>query len=282
MYICYRTRLNSFNGGLIMDLGLSGLNAVVTGASKGLGFAAALELLKEGANVLVNSRTQSNLEKARENFETEKINPRQVSVLAGDVTDQAFCVGLAEQAIKAFRGIDILITNSGGPPAGAFEQLNSCDWESAIDLSFNSHLHMIKSCLPYLKQSAAASVLAITSFTVKYPVDNLILSNSIRAATAALIKSLSLELGPVGIRFNSILPGWTLTGRVERLLRVRAEANQTSVEEEENRIIAAIPLRRMGQPQEFAKVAAFLVSPAASYINGVLLTVDGGITRGLF
>lgn len=265
-----------------MDLGLTGLNAVVTGASKGLGFAAALELLKEGANVLVNSRSQSNLEKARENFEMAEIDPCQYSFLAGDVTSPAFCEALAEQTIKAFHGIDILITNSGGPPAGSFEQLDSDDWESAIDLSFNSHLYLIKSCLPYLKQSAAASVLAITSFTVKYPLDNLILSNSIRAATAALIKSLSLELGPVGIRFNSILPGWTLTGRVQRLLTIRAEANQTSVDEEKNRIIDTIPLRRMGLPEEFAKVAAFLVSPAASYLNGVLLTVDGGITRGLF
>ena len=151
-----------------------------------------------------------------------------------------------------------------------------------MDSSFISHVRLIRAALPHLRKSDAPSVLTMTSFTVRQPAPNLVLSNSVRAATLGLTKSLAMELGKDGIRFNSILPGWTITERVQHLMEFRAENNKTTVEEEITKQIADIPLGRMGQPEEFAKAAAFLVSPAASYINGVMLSVDGGIVKGLF
>ena len=187
-----------------------------------------------------------------------------------------------EKTVGDFGGLDILITNSGGPRQGSFNELSTKQWKEAIDLSFMSHLNLIKNSLPFLLQSQSPSVLSVTSFTIKNPLNNLILSNTVRAATAALIKSLSLELGKQGIRFNSILPGSTRTERVDELLSKRSYLNETSIEDEVDLISRSIPLGRMGSPQEFSKVAAFLVSPTSSYINGVMLNVDGGITKGLF
>ena len=142
-----------------------------------------------------------------------------------------------------------------------------------------SHVRLIRAALPHLRKSSAASVLTVTSYTVKQPIPNLVLSNSIRAATVGLTKSLALELGKENIRFNSILPAWTQTERVEELMAFRAKNNNTTVEEEIAQLTAEIPLGRMGQPQEFANAAVFLVSPAASFIHGVMLPVDGGIIK---
>ena len=143
-----------------------------------------------------------------------------------------------------------------------------------------SHVRLIRAALPHLRKSPAASVLTITSYSVRQPVPNLVLSNSIRAATVGLTKSLAWELGSDGIRFNSILPGWTETERVRKLMQQRAEIKGTSVEEEVELQASNTPLGRMGTPKEFANAAAFLVSPAAAYINGVMLLVDGGAYRG--
>ena len=143
-----------------------------------------------------------------------------------------------------------------------------------------SHVRLIRAALPHLRKSGSASVLTITSFTVRQPLQNLVLSNSVRLATIGLTKSLALELGRENIRFNSILPGWTETERVEDLMAFRAKNNNTTPEEERTKQAAEIPLGRMGQPEEFANAAVFLASPAASYITGVMLTVDGGIVKG--
>lgn len=264
-----------------MDLGLSNKIALVTGSTKGLGFATAQALLGEGARVMINSRSKENIDIALSELAKHK-NFEKASGFVGDVTNETTCRKLLQKTVGVFGGIDILITNTGGPPPGSFTNLSIEQWKEALDLSFLSHLHLIKSALPYLKKSETPSVLAITSFTVKNPLDNLILSNTVRAATVALIKSLSFELGEHGIRFNSILPGWTHTGRVDDLLLNRAQKNETSLEAEMKGISTLIPLGRLGTPKEFANAAVFLVSPAASYINGVMLNVDGGISKGLF
>jgi len=264
-----------------MDLGLANKIVLVTGSSKGLGFATAEVLLEEGAKVMINSRYKENIDAAIELLLDRK-NHHSLSGISGDVTDEETCRVIVEKTVSDFGGLDILITNSGGPQPGSFNELSTKQWEETIDLSFMSHLNLIKNSLPFLLQSQSPSVLAVTSFTIKNPLDNLILSNTIRAATAALIKSLSLELGKQGIRFNSILPGWTRTERVDELLVKRSQLNKTSVEDEIDLISRSIPLGRMGSPQEFAKVAAFLVSPTSSYVNGVMLNVDGGINKGLF
>ncbi len=263
-----------------MDLRLKDKRAFVAGSSRGLGYATALALAKEGCKVVINSRDEEKV-RATAGKMTAETGTQAYSV-AGDVSDASTAERLIQSAIESLGGLDILITNAGGPPAGSFEIFDEKTWQKAVDTSFLSHVRLIRAALPHLRKSDSPSVLTFTSYTVKQPLQNLILSNSIRAATVGLTKSLAMELGKDGIRFNSILPGWTLTERVQQLMGLRAETNKTTVEEEITKQIADIPLGRMGQPEEFANAAVFLVSPAASYITGVMLNVDGGIVKGLF
>jgi 3-oxoacyl-[acyl-carrier protein] reductase len=261
-----------------MDLHLKGKQALVTGASRGLGFAVASALAKEGCKVAINSRDEKKIAAAADNISWA--TGAQVNGLAGDVTAEGVPERLVAACVKALGGLDILVTNAGGPPAGSFESFDEAAWQKAVDLSLMSHVRLIRAALPHLRQSKAASVLTVTSYSVKQPIPNLVLSNSIRAATVGLTKSLALEMGKDGIRFNSILPGWTETERVTELMTFRAKQNGTSVEEETARQSEDSPLGRMGKPEEFANAAIFLVSPAASYITGVMLTVDGGMYKG--
>ena len=262
-----------------MDLHLAGKRALITGASRGLGYATALGLAQEGCLVAINSRNVESVHKAAEQI------TRQTGSAAhpfpGDLADPAVPEALVGQAARLLGGLDLLVTNAGGPPAGKFQDFNDAQWQQAIELSLLSHVRLIRAALPFLRQSEAPSVLTITSYSVKQPIANLVLSNSVRAATVGLTKSLALELGSEGIRFNSILPAWTETERVVELMSHRARINNTSVEEEITRQSKDSPLGRMGQPEEFANAAVFLLSPAASYITGVMLTVDGGMYKGM-
>jgi 3-oxoacyl-[acyl-carrier protein] reductase len=262
-----------------MELGLQGKRALVTASSRGLGYAAAKGLAQEGARVVINSRNSKRINAAAETLRSE-LNA-EVLAVSGDVSDSASPARIVEKAATALGGLDILITNSGGPPAGLFENFEDETWQEAIDLTFLSHVRLIRAALPYLRQSDSASVLSVTSYSVKQPIPNLVLSNSIRAATVGLTKTLALELGPQGIRFNSILPAWTETERVYELMSHRARVNNSTVEEEMAKQAKDSPLGRMGKPDEFANAAVFLVSPAASYITGVMLTVDGGMFKGM-
>ena len=261
-----------------MDLQLKDKRALVTGSSRGLGYAAALTLAREGCKVAINGRDDAKIKAVAEKLNKE--TGTQAAGLAGDVTDPSVPEKLIAQTVETFGGLDILITNAGGPPAGPFESFDETTWQRAVDMSFMSHVRLIRAALPHLRKSPAPSVLTMTSYTVKQPMNNLVLSNSIRTATIGLTKSLALELGKDGIRFNSILPGWTVTERVQDLMAFRAKNNNTTVEEEFAKQITEIPLGRMGQPEEFANAAVFLVSPAASFITGVMLNVDGGIVKG--
>lgn len=261
-----------------MDLKLKDKIALVTGASRGLGYAVALELGREGCRLAINSRDEARIQAAAERIRQE--TGAEVLPLVGDVADPATPARLVEETVRAYGGLDLLLTNAGGPPPGAFESFDDSAWQKAIDLSLMSHVRLIRAALPYLRQSQAASVLTVTSYSVKQPIPNLVLSNSIRAATVGLTKSLALELGREGIRFNSILPAWTETERVLELMAFRARQNGTTVEEEIARQAKDSPLGRMGTPQEFANAAVFLLSPAAAYITGVMLTVDGGMYKG--
>jgi 3-oxoacyl-[acyl-carrier protein] reductase len=260
-----------------MDLGLKDKRAFVAGSSRGLGFATALTLAREGCRVAVNSRSEANASVAAEKITTE--TNIQAYGLVGDVSDASTANGLIQSAVEVLGGLDILITNAGGPPAGSFELFDDATWQKAVDTSFMSHVRLIRAALPHLRKSESPSVLTVTSYTVKQPLPNLVLSNSVRAATVGLTKSLALELGMENIRFNSIMPAWTQTERVEELMAFRAQNNNTTVDEEIARLTAEIPLGRIGLPQEFANAAAFLVSPAASFIHGVMLPVDGGIIK---
>jgi 3-oxoacyl-[acyl-carrier protein] reductase len=261
-----------------MDLQLKGKRALVTGASKGLGYATARQLALEGCRVAINSRDPGNIRDAAQKLSQEAGS--QVLALPGDVTDPAVPEQLIRQAVESLGGLDILVTNSGGPPAGRFENFDDATWQNAVELNLLSHVRLIRAALPSLRQSSAASVLTITSYSIKQPIPNLVLSNSIRAATVGLTKTLALELGPDGIRFNSILPAWTETERVYNLMSHRAKLNSSTVEEEIAQQAKDSPMGRMGKPEEFANAAVFLLSPAASYITGVMLSVDGGMYKG--
>ncbi|MCI0495112.1 SDR family oxidoreductase [candidate division KSB1 bacterium] len=261
-----------------MDLGLQGKTAVVAASSKGLGFSVVKNLISEGSSVVMNCRSNHELELAAEEIK----KPEKLKTFCGDVTRAEQCKELIEFAINQFGHLDILVSNCGGPDSGDFEDIRHDQWQTAINRSLMSHVYLIEAALPYLKQSDFPSILTITSFTVKKPLQNLLLSNTIRAAAIGLTKSLANEFGPLGIRVNSILPGWTLTGRVDQLMNELSNKKDTSKELEIEQITSSIPLRRMGTPEEFGIAATFLVSPSASYITGVMLSVDGGISEGLF
>jgi 3-oxoacyl-[acyl-carrier protein] reductase len=261
-----------------MDLQLNGKRALIAGSSKGLGYAIALGLACEGCRVAINGRDSQRLKDALQKLASQ--TKAEIIPVQGDVGAPDFPAAFVQKTIQAFGGLDLLVTNAAGPPSGKFESFNDPAWQDAIDLSLLSHVRLIRAALPYLRHSDCPSVVTLTSYSVKQPIPNLVLSNSIRAATAGLTKSLALELGADGIRFNSILPGWTLTERVQELMSYRAKVNGSSIEEEISRQVSETALGRMGRPEEVANAAIFLLSPAASYITGVMLTVDGGIYKG--
>jgi 3-oxoacyl-[acyl-carrier protein] reductase len=261
-----------------MDLGLAGKVALLAGSSKGLGFALAEVLAAEGASVVVNGRQQEDVDRA---VSALRQAGGEAAGVVANVTDPGAAQQLVDFAVQQYGGLDILVTNAGGPPSGSFDATPLEAWVQGVELTLLSAVRLIQAALPALRQSESGSILTITSLSVKEPIAGLLLSNAIRPAVVGLTKTLSQELAGEGVRANSILPGWTRTGRVEELLAFRAQNNNSSVAEEMDKITASNPMKRMGEPEEFARVAAFLVSPAASYVNGAMLQVDGGGYRGL-
>jgi 3-oxoacyl-[acyl-carrier protein] reductase len=262
-----------------MDLQLKDKRALVAGASRGLGYAIAIGLAREGCRVAINARDRARLMTAAERLSADTGSP--VIGLQGDVSDPAVPVALVQAAAASLGGLDLLVTNAGGPPAGAFDSIDESAWQQAVDLSFFSHVRLIRAALPHLRKSDSASVLTMTSYTVKQPMQNLVLSNSVRMATIGLTKTLALELGAEGIRFNSILPATIDTDRIRELAHFRAERDHTTLAEELARDAQKSVFGRIGRPEEFANVAVFLLSPAASYVTGAMMVVDGGQYKGM-
>ena len=261
-----------------MDLGLKDKVALVTAASKGLGRAVALRLAQEGAHIAICARNEGVLLETA--AEIEAATGRQVLALPADVSDPEAVDSLVQSTIERFGRVDVLVLNAGGPPPGQFLDLTPADWETATQVTLMSAVRLCYAVAPVMKEQGTGSILAMTSITVKQPLPNLVLSNSLRLGVTGLVKTLADELAPFGIRVNSICPGWTRTARVDQLLNDRAGRNGSTLGEEAAKIAAAIPLGRMGRPEEFAAAAAFLVSSAASYVTGVSLLVDGGMYRG--
>jgi 3-oxoacyl-[acyl-carrier protein] reductase len=254
-----------------MELGLKDKTAFVAASSQGLGKAVAMELAKEGANVIINGRNKESLEKTK--AEIEQQTGASVLALVADLSVSGETKRVIGQALEAYDSVDILVTNTGGPPSGKFEQFKEEDWDNAYKTLLASAVALINGFLPGMKQRRSGRIIAITSQAVKQPVSNLILSNSVRASVAGLIKTLSIEVGEYNITVNNVMPGYTETDRLKHL----AEANSSF----ESTAKAEIPLGRFGKPEEFAAAVTFLASERAAFITGVSLAVDGGWVKSL-
>lgn len=259
-----------------MDLGLKDKVALVTASSKGLGRAAAMALAREGAKVAMCARSEQ-LEVAAEAI--RQASGSEVLTVRTDLTKPEQIEKLVSTTADHFGQLDILILNAGGPPPGAFLDLTPADWHASVQLTLMSAVHLLYHCLPLMLEQGRGSIVTTQSYSVKQPIDNLVLSNSIRMAVIGLMKSLANEVGPRGIRVNSINPAWTWTQRVEQLMEDRAQRSGRTVEQEAASVSEAVPLGRMGTVDEFGQAIAWLASPAASFIHGHALMFDGGAVK---
>ena len=262
-----------------MDLGLGGKAALVTAASKGLGRAIATELAREGARVVISSRDGEALSKTAAEIREE--TGAEVDFRAADLTRAADIEALVAHAAGRFGGVDVLVNNTGGPPAGTFDDLGDGAWQAAFDSILLSLIRCVRGVLPHMRERGGGRIVNVASSSVKQPIENLILSNTFRAGLAGLAKSLSVELAPDGILVNTLGPGRISTARSQGMDLSQAEAQGVSVEEVRGSFEARIPLGRYGTPEEFARVAAFLASPANGYVTGQAILVDGGMVRAL-
>jgi 3-oxoacyl-[acyl-carrier protein] reductase len=258
-----------------VTLGLDGKAALVCGASRGLGRAIAEELVAEGASVAVCSRDPESIAAAAGELGSE------VLAVAGDLAVPGEPTRVVEAAVERFGRLDVLVANTGGPPAGTHDTLSLDDWDRATALLLRSTVELAAAALPGMKERGWGRILVVTSVAVRQPVDNLILSNSLRAGVTGYAKTLAREVAADGVTVNTILPGYTATERVTELNRANAEREGVTPEEVQARLEASIPLGRLAEPREFAALAAFLASERAGYITGSAIAVDGGWVRGL-
>jgi 3-oxoacyl-[acyl-carrier protein] reductase len=262
-----------------MDFGLKEKVALVAAASRGLGRAVAEELAAEGASLVVCARKQETIERVAKDIAAA--SGANIFGVAADVSKPEDVTRLVQTAIERFARIDILVTNSGGPPAGPFDSFDLAQWEAATRLLLYSSVNLARAVLPGMKDRRWGRILNITSIAVKQPVDNLILSNSLRAGVTGFARTLANEVASFGITVNNIMPGYTRTERVEELARMMAGKQGITPAEFIARWEQEIPMRRIGDPREFAALAAFLVSERASYITGTSIPVDGGWIKAI-
>ena len=261
-----------------MDLGISGRVALVGASSKGLGRAIADELAAEGCAVVLCARSEGPLEEARASLAAAGA---QVIAIPADLSTPEGCAAVVEGATQAFGPIDILVTNAGGPPAGAFETHSPEAWRSAVALTLESVLNLTRAVLPAMKEQRWGRILNVTSIAVKQPVDGLILSNTVRAAVTGFARTLANEVAPFGITVNNLLPGYTRTDRLTELAGSLAARDGITTQEAFAGWSDQVPMGRVGEPAEFAALAAFLASERASYITAQSIAVDGGWIRSL-
>jgi 3-oxoacyl-[acyl-carrier protein] reductase len=262
-----------------LDLGLEGKVALVTAASKGLGRAIATELAREGASVVISSRDEETLSKAANEIREE--TGAEVDFRVADLTSAGDIEALVFHASGRFGGVDVLVNNTGGPPAGAFEDLDDEAWQGAFEQVLMSLIRCVRGVLPLMRERGGGRIVNVASSSVKQPIEALTLSNTFRTGIAGLAKNLSIELAPDGILVNTLGPGRINTARAQGMDASQAESRGVPVEEVRAEFEARIPLGRYGTPEEFARVAAFLASPANSYVTGQAILVDGGMIRAL-
>lgn len=262
-----------------MDLGLRGKVAFVAAASRGLGRAIAEELAAEGASVAVNARDGAALGVVRD--EIAAASGVDVIALPGDLANADDVGRMADKALSHFGRVDVLVTNAGGPPGGAFETLGPEMWKSAVDLTLMSVVNLSRALLPGMKQRGWGRIINVTSIAVKQPVQGLMLSNSLRSAVTGFARTLANETAQFGVTVNNILPGYTRTERVIELSAATAKREGSTPEAAVAKWESEIPMARLGEPRELAALAAFLASERAAYITGTSIAVDGGWIRSL-
>jgi 3-oxoacyl-[acyl-carrier protein] reductase len=261
-----------------MDLGLQGKVAMVAGASRGLGFAVAEALAREGANVSISSSNRSAIDTASGRLANLGGT---IHAAAVDVRNASQIDAWVKDTLDTFGGIDLLFANAGGPPAGSALSFDDAAWQNAIDLLLFSVLRMVRGVVPAMKRRGGGSILITTSSSVKEPIPNLALSNVVRGGVSSLAKTLALELADDRIRVNQIIPGRIDTDRVKQLDDITGKRLGISAADAKAKSVAAIPFGRYGEPVEFGRVAAFLLSDAAGYMTGATVQVDGGLIKSV-
>jgi 3-oxoacyl-[acyl-carrier protein] reductase len=262
-----------------MDLGIKGRIALIGGGSKGLGRAVATSLAREGAVVTIMARNEAELKATAEEIGSE--TGGQVEYLAVDLGNPERTGEAAAATVKKHGRVDVLVNNAGGPPTGQFLDFSDREWESAFRLNLLSAVNLARVVVPGMKDRKWGRIINCTSIAVKQPIDGLILSNAVRAGVHGWAKSLANELAPFGITVNNILPGYTMTDRVRGMAEALARKQGASIEDVYNDMASAVPMGRIGRPEDFGELAAFLASEQAGYITGASIPIDGGFYKGL-
>lgn len=263
-----------------MELNLVGKNVLVTAASMGIGKAAAEQFIKEGCNVAICSRNQENLLKAVK--EIKSLYNVEPLWLVCDINKLEDIENTVKVINETFGSIDILVNNCGGPRAGFFDDLNDEDWNFAFNQILMSAVRFTRLVLPKMKEKNWGRIINVTSLAVKQPVDNLILSNSLRSAVTSFAKTLSNQIGKYNITINNVAPGYTLTSRIYELAVVKAKQSGISHEEVLASMANEVPMKRLARPDEVASLIVYLASEQAGYITGSTIAIDGGVIKATY